>query len=165
MKHLFSQILVCFVLVTASVVYANAQSFGPEEVIKAARFLEAKPFDKEAKNIRALAVTYVIETDDVSVMLCGGDITKHFLDKKNKNSTELIGQYTIAMAAFKLENPDKKDDENAAQLAGLESVLKAYQAIIAKKPKTKHKGMDEYVQKRDNGELKAIVDAADCGKK
>ncbi len=152
-----------FILVSASA--ASAQSFGAEEVVKAARFLEEKPFDKEAKNIRAFGVQYVIETEDVTVVLCGGDVTKHFLDKKNKNSTELIGQYTIAMAAFKLQNPDKKDNENAAQLAGLESVLKTYEAMIAQKPKTKHKGMDEYVQKRNSGELKALVDAADCGKK
>lgn len=152
-----------FILVSASA--ASAQSFGAEEVIKAARFLEEKPFDKNAKNIRSAAFVYAADTKDVTVIICGGEITKHIMDKKNKNGSELLAQYAIGMTAFKLENPDKKDDENAAQLAGLESVLKTYEAMIAQKPKTKHKGMDDYVQKRNSGELKALVDAADCGKK
>jgi len=136
-----------------------------ENLIKAARFLETKPLDNDAKSIRAWAVTFIIQTDQVSVTVCGGDLMKPLLDKKNKNGSELIGQYTIGMAAFKLENPDKKDDENAAQFAGLESALKAYEAIIKEKPKTSLAGMDDLIAKRDKGELKGLVDAADCTRK
>ncbi len=152
-------LLICF---GAGFVNASAQDFGSTQLIQAAKFLEAKPFDKNAKTMRGMAVRYVIETSDVSVLICGGDITKPFLDEKNKNSTELIGQYTIAMAAFKLENPSRKDDENAAQLAALESVLRTYEAMLREKPKSKHALMDTYIQKRDNGELKALVDGANC---
>ena len=151
-------------MLTVWTVTISAQDFGSSELIKAAKFLEAKPFDKNAEAIRGMAVRYVIETKDVSVIVCGGDVTKPFLDKKNKNSTELIGQYTIALAAFKLENPAKKDDENAAQLAALESVLRTYQTMLQEKPKSKHALMDEYILKRDKGELKALVDGAECGK-
>lgn len=136
-----------------------------ETLIKAARFLEQKPFDKDAKKIREWAMAYVIQTNDVSVVICAGELTKSVLDKKNKNGSELLAQYTFGMAAFKLENPDKKGDENAAQLAGIESMLKAYEAMIAEKPKTKFAGTDDLLAKRNNGELKALVDAADCGKK
>lgn len=61
--------------------------------------------------------------------------------QKYKYSSEMLTQYTIAMASFKLQNPDNKD-ENAAQLAGLESVVKAYRAILRTKPKTATAGMD-----------------------
>ncbi len=142
-----------------------AQSFGSGELIRAAKMLEQDPFGKDAAAIRGLAVRYVIETNDVSVVVCGGEITNPFLEKKNKNSTELIGQYTIALAAFKLQNPDKKNDENAAQLSALESTLRTYEAMIGVKPKTRFPLMDEYIVKRDKSELKALVDAADCGKK
>ena len=42
----------------------------PEMLIKAARFLEAKPFDKDAKNIRSWAMVWVAQTDKVSVTIC-----------------------------------------------------------------------------------------------
>src|SRR5690349_18372543 len=96
-----------------------------ENLIKAARFLEEKPLDKEAKGIRGWAVGYLIETKDINIIVCGGDLMQPLLDKKNKNSVELIAQYTVGMGAFKAANPDKKD-ENEAQFAGLESALKAY---------------------------------------
>lgn len=134
-------------------------------LIKASRFLELKPFDKDAEDIRGAAMRYVIETKDVSIIICGGEMMDPILNKKNKYGTELLGQYTIGMAAFKLANPDKKTDENAAQLAGIESMLRAYEAMVAEKPKAKFAGMDALVAKRDKNELKAIVDAADCGKK
>ena len=156
-----SALLIC--LGTGTVI-AAAQDFGPTQLVQAAKLLEAQPFDKNAAAVRAVALRYVIETDDVSILICGGDITKPFLDKKNKNSSELIGQYTIAMAAFKLQNPSQKDNENAAQLAALESVLRTYETMVREKPKGKHAIMDEYIQKRDKGELKAVVEAANCTK-
>lgn len=160
-----SRILFLFAAVLVlQVAAAHAQNFGKAELISATASLEADPFSDDAKLLRGLAVRYVIETSDVSVVVCGGDITNALLDKKNKNSTELIGQYTIGMAAFKLQNPTN-NDENAAQLAGLESALKAYEAMIVEKPKTKHSGMDELQSKRNSGTLKALVDKADCGKK
>jgi hypothetical protein len=154
-----------FIALGAQIGFGQNAANDKETLIKAARFLEQKPFDKDAKKIREWAMFYVIQTKDVSVVLCGGDLTKAMFDKKNKNGTELLGQYTIGMAAFKLENPDRKTDENAAQLAGIESALKAYEAMIAEKPKTKFEAMDELLVKRDKGELKATVDAANCGKK
>ena len=47
-----------------------------ETLVKATRFLEEKPLDKDAKKIREWALLYVIETKDVSVVVCGGDLTK-----------------------------------------------------------------------------------------
>ncbi|MBX3245193.1 MAG: hypothetical protein KF685_12145 [Acidobacteria bacterium] len=164
MINIISSMVIAFAFAVFFVDGVNAQEFGKDELIKASKFLEEKPFDKNAKNIRSAAFVYAADTKEVTVIICGGEITKHIMDKKNKNGSELLAQYAIGMTAFKLENPDN-NDENAAQLAGLESVLKTYEAMIAEKPKTNHKGMDEYVQKRNNSELKALVDAADCGKK
>lgn len=143
---------------------SHAQSFGKQELISASAALEKDPFSGDAKNLRGLAVRYVIETNDVSIIVCGGDLMQPLLDKKNKNSTELIGQYTIGMAAFKLQNPDNAD-ENAAQLAGLESALRAYEAMLQKKPKTKHAGMDDLLAKRNSNVLSDLVAKANCGKK
>lgn len=173
-----SSLLFCVVAILAFVTAPNAQTplesvSNPETqqqkdkrmLLSAAQFLEEKPFDEKAKAIRGWAVGYVIQTDQVNVVVCGGPVMQSLLDKKNKNGTELIGQYTIGMAAFKLQYTDKKNDENAAQLAGVESALKTYRMMIKEKPKTSLPGMDDLVAKSDKGELKALIDAADCGKK
>ncbi len=134
-----------------------------ENIFKAAKFLEENPFHKDAKGIRAWAFVWVAETKDVSVIICGGTAGV-FLDKKLKYGGELLNQHTIAMTAFKLQNPDNAD-ENAAQLAGVESALRAYEKIIAEKPKGKSKAIDNLITKRNNGELAKFVADADCGKK
>ena len=41
-----------------------------ERLIKAARFLEQKPLDKDAKKIRGWAVEWLTATDKVSVKIC-----------------------------------------------------------------------------------------------
>jgi len=166
MKKLYFIFTLSFLLALAAQTgFAQSAEEQRSLLIKATKFLEVKPFDEKAKDVRGWAVAYVIQTKDVSVVVCIGDFLKPALEKKNKYGSELIGQYTIAMAAFKLENPDQKDDENAAQLAGVESMLRAYETMLKEKPKAQFAGMDELVAKRNKGELRALVEAAECGKK
>lgn len=132
---------------------ASAQTTKRGQLIKIAKQLEAAPFSDEAKDDRAWAVRYLIETDDVHLVLCTNGSLSVLTDKKNKFSTELIGQYMMGMAVFKFENPDQASDEDAAQLAGLESSLRAYTAMIVAKPKGKYAPMDDLVAMRDRGEL------------
>lgn len=74
----------------------------------------------------------------------------------------LLTQFGYAMVAFKLENLNEKAYEKisqfepAAQLAGVESVLKTYESIVAAK-KSRNAKLDALVDKRNNGKLKAIV--------
>ena len=128
------------------------------------RLLEKKPFDPNAGAARQWGFKWVADTDEVSVKLCS-DSMKLIPEKKNKFKAELLMQFTFGMAVFKLENPDQKNDENAATLAGIESVLKTYNAMIAENEKAKSPGMDELITKQNNGELKALVTAANCEKK
>jgi len=74
----------------------------------------------------------------------------------------LMGQYTYGMASFKLANPDKAQDEDAAQLAGVESMLKAYEAMVKEKPKAQSANMDAIVTRRNNGELKKYLNENNC---
>lgn len=134
-----------------------------QKLIKASHFLEEKPLDKDAKAIRSWAFVWAADTKDVTVIVCGAG--GPFMDKKVKFGGEMMAQYAIAMTAFKLENPNKASDENAAQLAGLESALKVYAILVKDNPKGKADAVDALVAKRDRGELAAYVAAADCGKK
>ena len=58
------------VLVLFSAANASAQideKDAPATLIKATKFLEEKPLDKEAKNIRSWALTWVIKTDKKTI--------------------------------------------------------------------------------------------------
>ena len=83
-------------------------------------------------------------------------------EKKYKYSGELLVQYTIGMGAFKLANPEKAQDEDAAQQAGVESAMMAYEAIVAEQPKAKNPFMDDLLAKRGQGSLAAFVKENNC---
>ena len=161
MKPIQLSLSIAFIVLLSNAVLAQNEK---ELVIKTARALETAPLSDETAKMESPALRWVIETDQVNIIACGG-IFSMFSDKKNKNSTEMTGAYTIGMAAFKLENPDKAKDENAAQLAGLETALKAYEAIVKDKPKTRNEKIDQLVEKMHNGQLADLVSTANCGKK
>jgi hypothetical protein len=156
-----SSLLLCLTVLTFTATTVLGQT-EKENVIAAARALESSPLEKETAKKAERALKWAIETDEVSLIVCGGTFSL-FSDKKNKQSSLMTMAYTIGMAAYKIENPTK--DENSVQLAGLETALKAYEMAVKEKPKTKSDQVDALLVKRSNGELPAIVSAADCGKK
>ena len=158
---LLSMLFLCLALF----LFGQQSAFGQsdkENAVAAARALEAAPLDKETSKIAERALKWAIETDEVHLVACGGTFGL-FSDKKNKQSPLMTMAYTIGMASFKIQNPDK--DENATQLAGLETALKAYENAVKEKPKTKSDQVEALLAKRASGELAGIVAAADCGKK
>lgn len=160
-------IVFALLIVALTVQAAFAQSPTDKDrasFINNARLLEKKPFDPNADAARKWGFKWVADTDQVSVVLCS-ETMKLIPDKKNKFKAELLMQHMFGMAVFKLENPDKKTDEHAAQLAGLESMLRAYEAMVAENEKAKNAELDALLAKRGNGELAALVEAANCGKK
>ena len=141
------------------------QTLDKTTFVKAVKILEQDPFIKDAKKFREAMTFYLIETNDVSVVVCTNDATKTLFDKKYKFSNELFGQNMFGMAAFKLENPDKKDDEKAAQLAGIESLLRVYETMVKQNPKAQFAAADALIAKRTDGTLAKFVADNECSKK
>jgi hypothetical protein len=165
MKKLTIIFALLIVGLTAQTAFAQSQKEKDRTAfINNTRLLEKKPFDPNAASAREWGFKWVVETDEVTVQLCS-ETMKLIPEKKNKFKSELLMQFTFGTAVFKLENPDQKTDENAATLAGLESVLRAYEAMVAANEKAKNAELDALLLKRGNGELEAIVEAAKCEKK
>lgn len=143
----------------------TGKTLDKETFVKAAKILEQDPFIKDAKKYREVMTFYLIETKDVSLVLCSSDATKSLFDKKYKFSNELFSQNMFGMAVFKIENPDKKDDEKAAQLAGIESVLKVYEAMVKQNQKAKFAAADELLAKRTDSTLAKFVADNGCSEK
>lgn len=160
-------ILAFFILgiLTQTALAQNTSTIDKPTFIKAAKILEQDPFIKDAKKYREALTFYLIETKDVSLVLCTSEATKAAFDKKYKFSNELFSQNMYGMAVFKLENPDKATDEKATQLAGVESMLRAYEVMVKQNPKAKFAAVDSLLDKRTNGSLAKFVGDADCSKK
>ena len=158
---ILSILFFCLAVFAAGAVNAFGQT-EKENVIAAARALETAPLEGNTSKMAERALKWAIETDEVSLVACGGTFSL-FSDKKNKQSSLMTMSYTVGMAAYKLQNPT--GDENSVQLAGLETALKAYEIAVKEKPKTKSDQVEALLVKRSNAELSALVKAADCGKK
>ena len=131
-------------------------------LIKSVKFLEEKPLDKKAKDVRSWGLKWIIATDKVSVKICSLVLSG---PEKYRYNGELVAQHTIGMAAFKLSNPDKAGDDGVAQLAGIQSALIAYEAIVVQEPKAKLQFMDELLAKRADGSLAKYVAENNCKSK
>ena len=151
-------------ILLAGLTHAASAQTDKQNVLDAAKAIEANTKSREAAQQQERALKWLIETEEVHLIACGGTFS-FFTDKKNKNGTAMTGAYMIGMGAFKISDPDKANDENAAQLAGLLLALKAYENGIADNPKTKNDKIEALLQKRSSGELPALVSSFDCGKK
>ena len=166
MRSAIPTTIACLVLVgllSVNSIAGSGQKEDPAQtLIKATKFLEERPFDKDAKKVRGWALGWVIETDKVSVNVCSLILQ---VDKKYKYGSELTGQYTIGMAAFKLANPDKASDENAAQLAGIESAIISYESMVKAESKAQNTFMDQLVARKADGSLPQFVLENNCKEK
>lgn len=154
-------LITSFILLTCvGLVGANQKQDEAETLIKSSQFLETQPLDKKAKDIRSKSILWIIQTDKVSVTACS--LLLSGLEEKYKYSGDLVTQYTIGMAAFKLGNPEKAGDEDAVQLAGVESAMRSYEAMLKTQPKAQHKFMDDLVAKRSDNTLAEYVKANNC---
>lgn len=137
---------------------AYAQKRGPstpeerKRAVEMVTFLETNPLAKEAKDIRGALLFFLSEVPDISVTLCTSVFgeSKQF---KGDYEAELMGQMAYSQAKFIIEHPDKAQDEAAVYLAGVEGVLRTWQAIKAAKPKAKFPLLDELLEKQKAGTL------------
>jgi hypothetical protein len=145
----------------ASFAYAQSKRgpSTPEErkrAVETVTFLEKNPLGKEAKDLRASLLRFLIEAPDITIKICMNAFgpSKRF---KGDYEAELVGQLTFSQAKFIMENPDRAQDDAAVYLAGVEGVLRTWQAIKAAKPKAKFELMEELLQKQQAGMLAGHV--------
>jgi hypothetical protein len=137
----------------------------PEERARAVEmgtFLETTPLAKDAKDYRAKLLVFLAEVPDITVKLCTNVLGESKRVKGDYDS-ELVAQLAYSQAKFVIEHPDKAQDDVAVYLAGVEGVLRTWQAIKAAKPKAKFPLMDELLQKQQAGTLAEYVKSGMSG--
>ena len=136
-----------------------------KQAVEIATFLETNPLDKKAKEYRSALLFFLAEAPDINVTLCS-NVLGESKQLKGDYESELFGQLAFSQGKFVIENPDKAQDQAAVQLAGVEGVLRTWQAIKAAKPKAKYPLMDELLEKQKAGTLAEHVNTglASCKK-
>jgi hypothetical protein len=120
--------------------------------------LESDPYAKDGKDIRREVLVWLIDAPDVTVGICTnvlGDIKK----LKGDDGATLTTQLAFSQAKYILEHPDKAADKHAVNIAGVEGVLRTYDAMKRAKPKVKFAPMEQLLQLQSNGGLDAFVDS------
>ena len=114
--------------------------------------LESAPLDDSVNKQGEAAFKRLSDVHDVHVLLCPA-LLSEFNGMKYAYAHTITRQYMLASGAFQIENPDKMADAKATALAGVESVLKTYQAILKQKPDAKAKPLDDLLKKQSQGKL------------
>src|SRR5690349_8904833 len=142
--------LISFVLFSLAVL-AFAQDEPKDEPKRA-------PSTKEERQ-RFLALTRKLEDiPDINVNICAPILFgMDFVTEQNKYTPQLSYQATFGSAAYIIEHPDKAGDTDSQFVAGVESALKSYSAIVKNDPDAKSKALDALLEKQKQGKLADFV--------
>jgi len=166
MKSTALAIFAATVVLLAANADARTQTLSHEQVIKAVAFLEQRPNDETAPALRSLLVDWEDKSRDVVDYVCPEVLAPIPADDV-PNSSELLGQFIFGSAAFQLAHPDQKGKLQPGQLAGMRSMLRAYQSMLALDQAARIPRLDELSAKEADGTLPAYlapVVAAGCDK-
>jgi hypothetical protein len=148
---------------------AKAKRSSPEDLrrfVEVTRSLEQAPLAESSREDREWALAWLTEAPDVSVTFCT-DALGGMYEGEYPHAAEIILQDSFAMGAFAIEHPDKANDAEAQQLAGVEGALTAYRSILRDKPEAKSAFLDTLLLTQVNGGLRDHVRQAlvRCSKK
>ena len=123
--------------------------------------LEQKPLDKSLYKEKAWAKQWLEDVPDVNVNICAPIFFgMDFVAEQNQYAAQLSYQATFGSAVFVMEHPDKKGDTSAQFVAGVESALKSYSAIVKNDPDAASKALDGLLEKQKQGKLADFVQSA-----
>lgn len=127
-------------------------------VVRLTHQLEADPLGQDAEGAQRWLVSWIQEVPDLTVTAC--DLLQ-LPEDQYAYAPQLVVQMMAGNATFQIEHPDKANDETAVQGASLKSALKAYSAIVKRKPAARLDSLDRLVTEMKDGRLdrrmKALV--------
>jgi hypothetical protein len=150
-------------LAVAALAPAAARARGPstpeerKRAVETVRKLEREPLARSSMQARKWLFQWIVEIPDINVTSCPGPLDPLREDESDSFAQLLFVQSVFGMAAFQIENPKKAGDANAVQTAGVESVLRAYDAMRKADSELKYKELDRLEKARKDGKLAEIV--------
>jgi hypothetical protein len=161
----------CFLIVTSLTAAALAQRGNSTEAerqryLKLVRALEQSPLTADADHKeREWALKWLIDVPDIHVSICGGPVMTALAESKKRVAHQLFEQFTLSMGAYAIEHPEPGPESVEQQQAGLDGMLKFYEAWLKQHPNDHIRAVDEALQKKQSGHLAdaGALEAANCG--
>jgi hypothetical protein len=116
--------------------------------------LEKTPLDENLDSETKWAMQWLDDVPDITVTICWAPLG-HFPMERYRYEARIRGQFVLGMGAYQIEHGAKQADE--IYLAGVESALKAYRAILKSKPDATSHSLDELQAMQDDGGLQKYV--------
>jgi hypothetical protein len=138
----------------------------PEErkrAIEITRRLEKQPLARSGGEAREWLLQFIVEAPDFNVKGCPGPLDVLAKNEDGPYARLLYVQSIFGMAAFMFEQPKKANDWAAVQTAGIESTLKAYEALLRADSEARWKELDRLVAARNGGKLRKLVEKEMAG--
>ncbi len=137
-----------------------------KKAVELTRKLEKQPLARTSNQDRAWLLEFIVEAPDFEVKSCSGPLDTLAKDEGGSYARILYVQSVFGMAAFMFENPKKTEDWASIQTAGIESTLRAYDALLKADPDARWKELDRLVAAKNAGNLRKLVEKemAPCGR-
>ncbi|MFC3816465.1 hypothetical protein [Lysobacter sp. GCM10012299] len=151
-------------IATTAAAGRKAPRIESSQVVGLTRLLEEQPHHEQAPAIRALMLEWEDKTSDAVDYVCPG-VLSPVPDDGVPNGPELLAQFIFGSAAFQVASPAQKGALQPGQLAGMRSMLKAYQSFLANDPSARVPRFDELLDKEADGSLAAYLEpivTAEC---
>ena len=129
--------------------WPQAQESETAKVVRFVAALESDPLGAESAEKREWLLSWVTETPDYTVVLC--DVLGPIPKTDVPHGRELLLQYMFGNVAYQIQNG--KGDGVLPQVAGVESLLHAYSAIVEQKPDGHIPYFDELLALQRQGNL------------
>jgi hypothetical protein len=130
-----------------------------KRAVDTTRRLERYPLAPSADADRKWLLKWIIDIPDINVKSCSGPLDALALNEDGgKHGRWLYAQSMFGMTAFMIEHPNQKDDWVAVQTAGVESTLRAYQALVAVDREARWDELDTLLEARRQGKLREVVE-------
>ncbi|HKF22834.1 MAG TPA: hypothetical protein VKE93_14785 [Candidatus Angelobacter sp.] len=127
-----------------------------QRVVAITHKLESTPLDPTLYPERDWAEQWLLDVPDVRILTCTG-LLQDLRRPRYKYRTEMWDQLRLASAVFIIEHPDQAGDRRAESLAGMQSLLKAYSAIVKTDPQAHSAFLDDLLVKQSQGKLPDFV--------
>ncbi len=126
--------------------------------VEITRRLERAPLSAAANADRIWLLKWINDIPDIVVRTCSGLLDTLPADDGEKFGRKLFAQSMFGMTAYMIEHPARRSDWVAVQTAGIESTLKAYEALVKAKPGMRWEELDRLIAVRDQGRLAELVE-------
>jgi hypothetical protein len=160
--------LLCALALVPTAASARGPSTAAERrrAVEATRSLERQPLAPGADERRAWLAAWIDAVPDITVTSCHGPLDPLADDEAEaRHGRPLYLQSIFGMATFLVEHPALRRDWAAVQVAGIESTLRAYRALVASDPEARWPELDRLLAVQRRGGLARLVEdeMAGCG--